>query len=51
METNYFIEGLVVLLVVLLVIFLINRNKKDLTKYEEDVNKSEISPKNNENHI
>jgi len=39
MERNSFVEGLVIVLVFLLILFLINRNRKDRKKFEQEVQK------------
>ncbi len=44
MEINYLTIGIVVLAAVLLILFLIQRNKKDQKAYEEDKIKSELKP-------
>lgn len=42
MDINYTIVGAVVILTVLLIIFLIRRNRKDEKDYEKEVGESEI---------
>ncbi|MNL39880.1 hypothetical protein D3C87_1621900 [compost metagenome] len=44
METNYIVEGIIIVLVIVLVIFLISRNRKDQKKYEKEIIESEIKP-------
>lgn len=48
MERNSFVEGLVIVVVFLLIIFLINRNRKDRKKFEQEMNQSEIKPEKHE---
>ncbi|MCX2454207.1 hypothetical protein OQX61_23250 [Pedobacter sp. PLR] len=45
METNDIIGGLAIFLAVLLLFFLVRRNKKDQKNFEHDMNQSEIKPK------
>lgn len=44
MEINYSISGIVVLAAILLIVFLIRRNKTDQKDYERDKIISEIKP-------
>jgi preprotein translocase subunit YajC len=45
MERNSIVEGLVIVLVILLIVFLISRNRKDQKTMEDEITKSEIDPK------
>lgn len=44
MERNTIIEGVIILLVIILVIYLVSRNRKDQEKIEQEMNQSEIKP-------
>jgi hypothetical protein len=46
---NYVIGGIFIVFVILLIAFLIRRNKKDLKKYKEQLNASEMKPEKHEN--
>lgn len=50
MEINYWWTGLFVLLMVILVIWLIRRNRKDEKIFEEDLIQSELKPEENKDH-
>jgi len=49
METDAIFGTLSILLAVLLLIYLVRRNKKDQKNYEQDTNRSEIKPKKHDN--
>jgi preprotein translocase subunit YajC len=52
MERNSIVEGLVIVLVLLLVVFLISKNRKDQKKMEQEITRSEIDPeKHDDEHV
>jgi len=52
MERNTIIEGVVIVAVILLIIYLINRNRKDQKKMEQEITRSEIDPeKHDDPHV
>jgi hypothetical protein len=44
MEVGYFFAGLVLIAVVVLIVYLIRRNRKDERNFESDLNRSELKP-------
>ncbi len=44
MEMNYVIVGLVVVAVIVLIVWLVRRNRKDEKNFERTVNASELNP-------
>jgi len=48
MEINYPVAGIVLLAMIILVIFLIRRNRKDEKTFEKEMSESEIKPEKHE---
>jgi len=44
MEMNYPIVGVILLIAILIIVFLIRRNKKDREDFEKNINESEMEP-------
>lgn len=48
METNYYSVAFVVLIAVLLIVFLIKRNRRDQKNFEKNIINSEMKPEKHE---
>lgn len=50
MDINYWWLGLFIILMVILLIWLVKRNRKDQKEYEQELIKSELRPERNKDH-